>query len=237
MKYVLITGCNGGIGKQLCKSFKNNGFFVIGVDICNNNDNNYTDKFILADISVENNIKNISSNLNQLDVLINNAAHQICKPLHLTSYDEFTRVYNVNVTAPFLLYKHTIHLLKKVKGSIINISSIHNTVTSNNIGVYASSKSALAGLTRSIAIEAGIYGVRCNTISPGAINTPMLAEGLNRCGQSIDDIANKHLTHIIGDPSDIAEMALFLADNDKSKFITGSNIYVDGGASIKLSTE
>lgn len=236
-KTVLITGSSGGIGEQLCRSFKDNGYFVIGLDINDIEKKDHLDIFYKIDLTSEDNIKNIISGIYKLDVLINNAAYQICKRLQNTSYDDFMKVMNTNLTAPFLLYKYALPLLKVTKGSIINISSVHNIATSSGIGAYAISKSAIAGLTRSIAIESAEYGIRCNTISPGAIDTSMLRDGLTRNNETIESFAQKHLLGDIGEPNDIAEMALFLADNKRAKFITGSNFYVDGGATIKLSTE
>jgi NAD(P)-dependent dehydrogenase (short-subunit alcohol dehydrogenase family) len=157
---------------------------------------------------------------------------------------EWDKVMNSNLRSVFLLTKYLYPKLKEAKGSIINISSVHATHTSQDIGIYATSKGGLTTLTRAMAIEFGKDKIRVNAILPGAINTNMLRSGLKRGyigdvneNELVNILGNKHILGKIGEPSDIAKMTYFLANNDKSGFITGQSFYVDGGATIKLSTE
>jgi NAD(P)-dependent dehydrogenase (short-subunit alcohol dehydrogenase family) len=155
--------------------------------------------------------------------------------------DEWDMTYNCNLKPIFLFTKYSIDLLKKSKGNIINIGSVHSVSTSSNIAAYASSKAAIVGLTKNLAIELGKFNIRVNCVSPGAIDTKMLRSGLNR--DNIDmyseedllhNIEKLHLLKKIGKPKDIANCVYFILDNE---FINGSNIIIDGGATIKLSTE
>ena len=248
-KVIVITGINGGIGSFLGYYFKSKKWTVIGLDISDESKGeklNY-DMYYKCDISNEEEIKRVVNDLayyNKIDVIVNNAAYQLCKKLVDSSLAEWDIVINSNLKSVFLLTKYLYPKLKEAKGTIINISSVHATHTSQNIGIYATSKGGLTTLTRSMAIEFGKDKIRVNAILPGAINTSMLRAGLKRghLGDDSEDelvniLGNKHILGKIGEPSDIAKMTYFLADNDKSGFITGQSFYVDGGATIKLSTE
>ena len=149
---------------------------------------------------------------------------------------------NCNLRPTFLFTKYGLNLLKKSNNpNIINIGSVHSQVTSNNISAYACSKSALVGLTKNIALELAEFNIRVNCISPGAINTKMLRSGLmrghvgNGCeDEQINKLSNKHILGNIGTPENVSEFVYYIISNN---FMTGSNYIMDGGASIKLSTE
>ena len=248
MKIVLLTGCAGGIGEEISKKFKAEDWTVIGVDIKQSYKSKYVDLYIEKDLSKSNSIKEIitiiQNKYDKIDCLINNAAYQVCQPIWDTSEEDWDKVYSCNVKAIYLFVKYGLELLKKSKGCIINIASVHSIATSNKIAAYASSKSAIVGLTKNLAIELGQFDINVNSISPGAINTQMLKDGLKRghVGLNLDEnemiknLANKHVIKKIGEPSDIASFCLFLSSST-TNFFTGSNFVIDGGASIKLSTE
>ena len=126
---------------------------------------------------------------------------------------------------------------------MVNIGSVHAISTSRNIAAYASSKGGLAALTRAAALELG-PAIRVNSVLPGAVDTPMLRAGLNRAHLSsvttselMEQLAQRTVLRRIADPAEIAQSILFLADSERSSFITGQSIVVDGGAIAKLSTE
>jgi len=235
-KVILITGINGGIGNFLGKYFKSLDWTVIGIDINDNKESN-CDIFYKCDISNEEKMKEVIDNLKneKINVLVNNAAYQLCKSLLDSTSEEWDKILNTNLKTIFVLSKYLYPKIKKANGSIINISSVHATHTSKNIGIYATSKGGITSLTRSMAIEFGEDNIRVNAILPGAINTKMLQEHFNE--NELDKLKNKHISKRIGEPLDVAELVNFLADNNKSGFITGQCLYVDGGATIKLSTE
>ena len=243
---VLITGINGDIGHAIGRYFKENNWLVIGIDKDKCNNQKYIDTFICKDITERDAIKNIIHDIkntyNRIDCIVNNAAIQICKPLWDLSESEWEQTYNCNVKSTFLLTKYALELLKLGSNSnIINIGSVHATCTSTNISAYSSSKAALVGLTKNMAIELSKYNIRVNCVSPGAVDTKMLRAGLLRGhvgdGDEISLIRNlgsKHLLGKIGTPENIADIVYYITNN---KFLTGSNIIIDGGATIKLSTE
>tara|TARA_B100000902_G_C27236899_1_gene877936 strand:+ start:30 stop:1463 length:1434 start_codon:yes stop_codon:yes gene_type:complete len=242
-KIVLITGVSGDIGKSIVSVFKKNNWFIIGIDIQNNNDKNI-DLFYKKDLTNNNDVKYIVSNIidkfDHIDCIINNAAIQVCKDIWDLSYDEWDLTFSCNLKICFTLTKELLCLLKKSEqGNIINIGSVHSLCSSKKIAAYSSSKSALIGLTKNLAIELGEYNIRANAISPGAIKTKMLVDGLARnqnidIDKSLEKINNKHLLKEIGDPIDVAELCYYII---KNKFLNGTNVVMDGGVSIQLSSE
>ena len=241
---VLITGVNGDIGQAIAKEFKKYSWYVIGVDIVKETKKTYLDEFFACDISKIDEIRRIfeKMTLKKLDCIVNNAATQICKPIWNMEVDDWNYTMNCNLRPIFLFTKYALEYLKKSSNAnIINIGSVHATVTSNNISAYACSKAALVGLTRNMALELSIFNVRVNSISPGAINTTMLRDGLSRghvgngtSEDMVNNLAAKHLLKQIGDPCNVAEFVYYIISN---KFINGSNLIMDGGATIRLSTE
>lgn len=248
MLSVLITGCNGGIGTELCNVFKKNNWTVIGTSLEDNATHDRTDLYIQGDLTdptfPEKLILRIKNTYNRLDCIVNNAACQICKPIYDMNVVEWDKVYNCNVRAVYLLAKYGYSLLKNTQGNIINIASVHSNSTSDEIAAYASSKAAIVGLTKNLAIELGKFNIRVNSISPGAVDTQMLRSGLLRghvgngsSDELVEKLGNTHLLKRVGKPEEIANLAYFIGDKKNGEFINGANIMIDGGACIKLSTE
>lgn len=246
---VLVTGANGGIGRACVFEFSKNGWSVIGVDR-DPLDFEFPEDglFIQTDISSPENVAELFSQVAkiypELNALVNNAAIQIAKPLLATTLEEWDMLMNINLRAIFYSVQQAYPLLKAAKGAIVNVSSVHAVATSADIASYAASKGALLALTRAMAIEFADDGVRVNTILPGAVDTPMLEAGLSRghvSGSTLADrkadLASKTVIGRVGKPVEIARAILFLADNDQSSFMTGQPLLVDGGATIRLSTE
>lgn len=219
-KVVLITGASSGIGLAACKKFSENGWYVIGAARRPLNAKDPISRYICMDVTKPEDIEmlcqSIQSTEGQLDVLVNNAACQICKPLIETTPDEWDAIFSTNVRAPFLLTKRLYELLRAAKGMIINVALVHAVATSSNIAAYAASKSALVGLTRNMAIEFAKDGIMVNAILPGAVDTPMLRNGLKRGhveGINEKDLVAKlgerHIIGRVGDPKEIAEVIFF----------------------------
>ncbi len=246
----MITGAAGGIGRATVRLFAEKGWIVIGVDRASFGGDFPADGlFIQADISIGENIETIFTQAHtftdHLDVLINNAALQISKPVLETSVDEWDAVMASNLRSVFLSVKLAHRLFKVVGGgAIVNVSSVHAVTTSMNIAAYAASKGGLLALTRALAIEFAPDNIRVNAILPGAVDTPMLRAGLNRGHvqgtdilQRLDNLARKTVIGRVGQPEEIAHAIYFLADNGQSSFMTGQALIVDGGATCRLSTE
>ena len=247
-KVVLVTGATRGIGLAICQKFKNDNWFVVGTGKEDNFKSVHVDLYISGDLSDSESITSLIRMINEkyqrLDCIINNAACQICKPIWEMEEKEWEQVFNCNLKAIYLLIKDGIELLKKSQATIVNIGSVHSVTTSNEIAAYAATKAAIVGLTRNLAIELAPFKIRVNCISPGAVDTKMLREGLTRghVGDGTpDELVNKlgksHLLGSVGQPTEIANLVKFIADNKNGQFVNGANILIDGGASIKLSTE
>lgn len=249
-KTILITGAAGGIGRATIKLFNQKGWSIIGVDRTEfGNDFPQNGLFIQSDISKPEDMESIFEKAkgftNSLDALVNNAALQVAKPLIETSVEEWDSVMAANLRSVFLAVKLAHPLIRSANGgAIVNVSSVHAVQTSANIAAYAASKGGLLALTRAMAIEFAPDNIRVNAILPGAVDTPMLREGLSRghvgsgdMQERLDNLAKKTVSGKIGTPEEIAKAIYFLADNEQSSFMTGQAMIVDGGATARLSTE
>lgn len=249
-KVVLITGAAGGIGSATAKLFSEQGWIVVGVDRRDFAEGDIVgvEHFIKADIAETEAsraiFEQVQEKVGRLDALINNAAVQVAKPLIETTPEEWDMVMASNLRSVYLGIRHAYPLLKASEGAIINVSSVHAIATSANIAAYAASKGALSALTRALAIELTDDKIRVNAVLPGAVDTPMLRAGLMRGHLEGNDeyelvkaLGAKHVIGRVGQPEEIARAILFLADTTWSSFMTGQSIVVDGGATIRLSTE
>lgn len=249
MKQVaLVTGAAGGIGRATVEAFAAAGWSTIAVDRRESSNFSAGIAFRQADVSSPKNIAALfewmAKRTDRLDALVNNAAIQICKPLIEMTVEEWDSVIASNLRSVFLTARAGYPLLKAGKGAIVNVSSVHAIATSTDIAAYAASKGGILALTRAMALEFAKDDIRVNAILPGAVDTPMLRAGLERdhvAGESIrdrmDDLGQRTVMGRVGQPEEIAQTILFLADSQQSSFITGSALVVDGGATARLSTE
>ena len=249
-RIVLITGSAGGIGRATVKMFSEQGWSVIGVDFNDFGEGFPADGlFIKADISIASQFAVVYDRVKQfaasLNAVVNNAAVQVSKPIVETSVEEWDKVIATNLRPVFIgaRYAHPL-LCTAGGGAIVNVSSVHAVQTSANIAAYASSKGGLLALTRAMAIEFAPNNIRVNAVLPGAVDTPMLRDGMSRgqhsgssLNERLDNLARKTVNGRIGTPEEIAHAIYFLADNTQSSFMTGQALVVDGGATARLSTE
>lgn len=239
---VLITGCLGGIGKSLVTAFNEDGWRVIGVDRVAAEKKTDSAAFIRIDIgdfaTSPNSLNQFADNVREacgdrpLSALINNAAVQHVGRLDGLETDDILESLNVNVAAPMLLAKKFLDDLEKNSGSILNIGSVHAQATKPGFAAYATSKAALHGLTRALAVDLGPK-VRVNTIAPAATATPMLLAGFEKDADALAALNNVHPLRRIAEPDEIAKIAVFLA-SEKAAFLTGATLYADGGVLSRL---
>ncbi len=245
---VLITGVAGGIGHKTAECFAKDGWHVIGVDRRPLTKRGAVHEFFQVDISLPESPRQVFEAITKkhrvLNALVNNASIQITKKLVDTTPEEWDAVMASNIRSIYLSIREAYPMLKRAKGSIVNISSVHAISTSPGIAAYAASKGALLALTRAVALEMGPEQIRVNAVLPGAVDTPMLHAGLSRSFPNERDtralvrgFGKKHVMGRVGKPEDIARLIIFLADNKLSAFMTGQAIVIDGGATARLSTE
>jgi len=240
----LITGSSGGIGKALCRAFADAGYRVIGVDRYSEPPASDPDvsKSIVCDIRVfasdtperKEAFRRLREEIGSagLGVLVNNAAVQLLSSTEELTVEDIQETLATNVIAPLMLVQGLLTELERAGGTVINIGSVHGTATKPGFVSYATSKAALAGLTRALAIDLG-GRVRVNTISPGAISTPMLEAGFEGQSEARRGLDASQPLGRVGTSVEVASTAVFLASQAASG-ITGSNLYMDGGVTARL---
>ena len=235
-KVALVTGASSGIGAAIAKKLSNQGARVFAAQ---RSSSDYED--MLSDLSdpkaPEEIISVIKKVTGRLDILINNAGIMTEGNVEETTLKNWNQHLAINLTAPFLLIKYAMPLLRKVRGSIVNVGSIEGLGNNPRHPAYGSSKSGLHGLTRAVAVDHGKDGVRCNAVAPGWIDTPLNEDFIN----SLDNPEefNEKLGYIhpvgrSGKPSEVAELICWLA-SDSASFVTGQVWTIDGGRMSKLS--
>ncbi|MCW8897942.1 MAG: SDR family oxidoreductase [Flavobacteriales bacterium] len=237
-RVAIITGAAKGIGKAISERMVKENYVTILVDVDNENGITLAKKlgdsakYIFCDISnhqeVENLFKTVVDEYGGIDVLVNNAGIIRDNVIWKMPEEDFDKVMDVNLKGTWLMCKVAGTLMREQKkGRIVNIASrawLGNRGQSN----YSASKAGVVGLTRVLALELGKYGVLVNAIAPGLIDTPLT----QKLPQDVQDkLIEAQPTKTMGKPEDIANAVSFLCD-DKTQFITGQTIYVDGGKSI-----
>ena len=245
---VLVTGAAGGIGRATVRTFAQAGWQVLATDRRAEAGPPEAHRFFPADVSLEEEVRSLARRVvgetDRLHALVNNAAIQTFKPLLEMETHEWDDVMASNLRPSYLMLRMLHPLLKAAAGAVVNVSSIHALATSMDMAAYAASKGGIVALTRAMALELAGDGIRVNAVLPGAVDTPMLHQGLSRNflkGGSIEnrmaELGRRTALGRVGRPEEIAEGILFLADPARSSFITGQTLVVDGGAMARLSTE
>lgn len=237
MKAVLITGAAGGIGQALVRAFAETGHVVIGSDVADPPDGLPCERFIACDlrrtVSDESYATQIFSSIRQalngrpLAALINNAAVQILGRADALSREDWQVTLETNLVAPFLWAQAFLAELEAAHGMVLNMSSIHARLTKPNFVAYATSKAALSGMTRAMAVELG-GRVRVNAIEPAAIATPMLRAGFAGNENGYQQLNELHPSGNVGSPDELANLARLLIVADNS-FLNGAVLGLDGG--------
>lgn len=178
-------------------------------------------------------VKAALQNFGQINILMHNAAYAVIKRAMDLSEEEWNRSLRVTLGGPWLGAKHCIpEMVKTGGGSLVFTSTVNSLITNPHFGVYSSAKAGLNGLVRSIAMEYGRDGIRCNAIAPGLIIGARQKEAIS--DDPLEDQMNKDLYPVgrYGAPEDIANVALFLA-SDESAFVTGIVLVADGGLTLQ----
>jgi 3-oxoacyl-[acyl-carrier protein] reductase len=238
-KVVLITGATGGIGKSIARKMREKGAKLIlsgtRQDVLNNIVSEFGNeaKGIVTDLNDKDDIISLADEaekcFGQIDVLINNAGITADNLFMRMKDEDWEKVININLTAAMRLTRQVIRgMIKKRFGRVIFISSVVGYTGNAGQTNYSASKSALVGLTKSLALEVASRGITCNLIAPGFISTPMT-------DKLSDDQKNNIVKNIpvnrLGMPDDISNACVYLA-SDEASFITGSTLHINGGMSM-----
>ncbi len=243
-KVALVSGGASGIGAAVVRRFVKEGAYVWFGDV-NEKAGNYlsqefvncgnSSKFMMLDVTSSDDwqaiVQDAVKEHGRIDILVNNAGVYQRKPIEETSETEWDRMMAINAKGPFLGVKASIEALKSSEsGSIINLSSTAGLRASLSVH-YGASKGALRLMTKSFANRFAEFGIRCNSVHPGPIDTPMGHQAVPE-----DQLEERLYRRIpmgrFGRPDEIANAILFLA-SDESSFMTGSELVVDGGATSK----
>lgn len=244
-KITLVTGAGSGIGEAIAKTFAQAGAVVFVVDRDDVGGQRVTGEIVASggqatfhslDVSDESACQALAAAVlkteGRLDVLVNNAGIGHVGNLLQTTAADLNRMFSVNVHGAFNLSKAFLPaMLERHSGNIINMASIGGVVAVRDRLAYCTSKFAVVGLTKSVALDYALEGIRCNCICPGRVETPFVKARLAEYPDPKKAYADMASTQALGrmaKPEEIAAAALYLASDDSS-FITGSDFIIDGG--------
>jgi 3-oxoacyl-[acyl-carrier protein] reductase len=234
-KTIFITGSSRGIGAEVARLSKKNGFKVILHGRTKSNSlirlsQELEAEYFYFDVKDIDSIENCFKKISTLDALVNSAGLNISKPFKDLTYTDWNTVYSTNVFGLVSVIQKAIPLLKKNKSltRIVNIASIKGTYSSVGRVAYASSKAAVINITSGLAKEMAPQ-ILVNSVSPGFTKTKMTDETWS---ERIEKQVNSILLKRVAKPHEIAEVIYFLC-SEKCTYITGQNINVDGGYGIK----
>lgn len=243
-KIALVTGAGQGIGKAIALTLAKHGASVVLFDI--------GDKIfdvlkeieklgvkglaVKCDVSraeeVEKAVKEAISEFGRINILVNNAGIYPFKPILQMTEQDWERVLDINLKGTFLVTRAVLpKMIEQRSGKIINIASIAGSMVGySNLAHYSASKAGVVGFTRALALEVAPYGINVNAISPGPIQSPG-TEAIGLAKEFYEQTVRSIPLGRMGLPEDVANLVVFLA-SDKSSFITGQNIVIDGGNTI-----
>jgi NAD(P)-dependent dehydrogenase (short-subunit alcohol dehydrogenase family) len=248
-KVAIVTGAGQGIGTVVARRFASEGARVVIADI-NQESSQQVARLIeqeggtaigvSVDVTHEEQVRALMeatvSEYGGLDILHNNAAlttgiHAADQGIATIDRDFWDKTFAINLTGTFLCCKHAIpRMIERGGGAIINTSSLHALRNNVRLPAYSASKAGVCSLSRSIAVQYGKRGIRANSLVLGMIVTERSRKVMGT-SDTLTLMADHHLTPFVGEPKHVAATAVFLA-SDESEFITGQEIWVDGGMSV-----
>ncbi|CAM2932809.1 2,3-dihydro-2,3-dihydroxybenzoate dehydrogenase [Pseudomonas gessardii] len=241
-KTAWVTGAGRGIGLATATMLQNNGAQVIGLDMIFGG-SHYPFECVKLDITdarmVADTCKELLTQAPPPDVLVNAAGILVQGDCSQVSLDDWRHCFDVNVNGAFHLLRILIPMFKeRRRGAIVNVASNAASVPRLGMAAYCASKAALLSLSHCVALEVAPYGVRCNSVSPGSTDTPMLAQLMNDSGaveRTLRGVPEAFRTGIplgkIAMPEEVAQTILFLA-SERASHITLHDLTVDGGATF-----
>lgn len=234
-KNILVTGGSRGNGEGIAKGMLDNHANVIVFDKFKgeNDDIKYVEIDLTDDERVKREFQSVVAKYGNIDVLVNNAGVSFGSPAEIYSMDKWNLTIAINLTVPFrmsqLVAKELIR--NNCRGSIINITSLGAEFGFPENPAYCASKGGLKQLSKALAYDWAKYGIRVNNVGPGYMHTNMTDKSYNDPKMNADRV-NHMLIKRWGEPKDLAGVCVFLASS-MSEYITGQDIYVDGGWTAK----
>jgi len=241
MRVAVVTGAAQGLGLETALLLARQGYEVVLTDVQSVEGSvsrlqaeglkvRGMSGDVSSEVFAESLAERIARDFGAADVLVNNAGVSLIVPAEETTAAQWQRVMNINLLGPFLLSKHLgKQMLERRSGSIVNVASIAGLAGVIHRSAYNASKHGLVGLTRTLAGEWGGRGVRVNAVCPGWIKTEMDAVDQGSGAYSDTDIVNRVPLARYARPGDVAAAIAFLADPERSGFVNGVSLPVDGG--------
>ena len=243
-KVVVVTGAAQGLGEADARVMAKRGARVVMTDINDDRGQSIAQEigadYLHQDVSEESGwdglMAHVQENHGRLDALVNNAGIAVIADIETTTTEQWKRTLDIHLNGAFWGCQHAIKAMKERGGSIINMSSIVSLQGYADYLAYGSAKGAIATMTKSIAAHCRNkgYNIRCNSVHPGSISTPMVHAALEHSMgikfNELDDPEAKRLEMGLGEPNDIANMVAFLV-SDEGKHINGAELVVDNGQS------
>lgn len=225
----MVTGATRGIGRAIATAFRGQGAIVIGVSSSKIGDTSACSEHVIADLSSKRSTMDLADRLRMMepDILINNAGMNKIGPFATIALEEFCRIQQVNVFAPFVLCQAVIPGMKrKGWGRIVNVSSIWGKIGKEGRASYAASKFALDGMTLALAAEHSQNGILANCVAPGFIDTELTRSilSVHELNTLVAQVPAKRL----GTAEEIARFVVWLGGPENT-YITGQNLSIDGG--------
>ncbi|PSL55275.1 NAD(P)-dependent dehydrogenase (short-subunit alcohol dehydrogenase family) [Saccharothrix carnea] len=221
----MVTGAAQGIGARVAQVLRGDGYEVVGFDL------GETEGGVVGDVSSPHDVARVVERVgDRVDVLVNNAGIAGITPFEDTSLEQWERMVAVNLTGPFLLTQALGRvMLARGRGAVVNIASVAGLRGVADRAAYNTTKHGLIGMTRTLAVEWGGRGVRVNAVCPGWVKTEMDVESQAGGHYGDADITDHVPMGRFATPDDIAQAVAFLADPDRSGFVNGVALPVDGG--------
>jgi NAD(P)-dependent dehydrogenase (short-subunit alcohol dehydrogenase family) len=223
-KHVVVTGAASGLGLAIGRAAEAEGAIITAIDRVQAPFDNSR----ICNIADEDQVRRALSDLPGLSAVVNSAGIARRAKVDATEMADFDAVMNVNVRGAFLISKYALPHLRALGGAILHLSSGVATTGTRNRAAYTASKGAILSLTRNMALDYAADKIRVNCLCPGFVNTPLLA---SMPSERRERLAAMHPLGRMGEPEDIAPMALFLI-SDQASWITGQAIAVDGGYNV-----
>ena len=234
MKTAIVTGAGAGIGKAICQKLSQNNYRVGMLDLNEENVNEASKGIensvpLHGDVTNQESIKKAFEKFGEIpDLLVNNVGIVLFGPLEEHSVEDYSKSLNINLLGSFITSRILINdMIKRGRGSIINMSSVNGVNPGIGIGAYPASKAGIISMTQQMAIEWGKFGIRVNCISPGFIDAGM-SKPIYEDPKVRELRGGAVPSGRLGEADDIANAVLFL-DSENASYVNGHNLVVDGG--------
>jgi NAD(P)-dependent dehydrogenase (short-subunit alcohol dehydrogenase family) len=246
-RVAIVTGGSKGIGQGIARVFHEEGAIVVIASRGREEGEHISSElgaaegrawYVATDVtrsaSIRAAIEGAAERFGRLDILVNNAGYHLSKNVEQTSEEEWEFIINTNLRSTFLCAKYAIPHLRRTRGNIINISSMVGLVGQPNAGAYSASKGGQIAMTKGMALDFAVDGIRVNALCPGWIETPLVEDWFS---QQKDPAASRQYIHgahplgRIGTAEECGRAAAYLASDDAA-FVTGITLNLDGGVTL-----